>query len=255
MFLLNFFQELQKRNLVLFYFGGLCFASALIFFVLAQITTLELDGVSVWYKPFKFAVSIAVFIWTIAWYVFYLKKFSIMLFNRVMISLFSFELVYIVIQAARAEYSHFNLSTSFYALMFVLMAIASALISFYTLYVAYLFFRSDFPNLSLHYLWAIRLALLLFVIFSLEGFLMGSRLSHTVGALNDNSNLFVLAWSKTVGDLRVAHFIGMHALQVLPLCSFYALKNLKLTLFFAALYALLAFSTLVQALEAKPLFF
>jgi NO-binding membrane sensor protein with MHYT domain len=97
------------------------------------------------------------------------------------------------------------------------------------------------------------LSIVLFVIFSFEGFAMGSRLSHTVGALNDNSNLFILGWSKTVGDLRVAHFIGMHALQVLPILSFYLLKNTKLTIAVALIYGLLALLTLLQALKGKPL--
>jgi NO-binding membrane sensor protein with MHYT domain len=83
---------------------------------------------------------------------------------------------------------------------------------------------------------------------------MGSRLSHSVGALNDNSNLWILGWSKTVGDLRVAHFIGMHALQVLPVLSFYLIKNTKGTIVLAVLYGLLALVTLVQALQGKPFF-
>jgi NO-binding membrane sensor protein with MHYT domain len=91
------------------------------------------------------------------------------------------------------------------------------------------------------------------VIFSFEGFAMGSRLNHSVGALNDNSSWFIIGWSKTVGDLRVAHFIGMHALQVLPVLSFYVFKNTKLTLALSLLYGLLALLTLIQALQGKPL--
>lgn len=63
--------------------------------------------------------------------------------------------------------------------------------------------------------------------------------SHTVGALNDNSNLFIVGWSKTAGDLRVSHFIGMHALQVFPVLSFYVLKNTKATILGSILYGLL----------------
>jgi hypothetical protein len=74
-----------------------------------------------------------------------------------------------------------------------------------------------------------------------------------VGALNDNSNWLIVGWSKTVGDLRVSHFIGMHALQVLPILSFYILKNTLLTVGFSAVYGLLALLTLVQALQGRPL--
>ena len=81
---------------------------------------------------------------------------------------------------------------------------------------------------------------------------MGSRLNHSVGALNDNSNLFLIGWSKTVGDLRVSHFIGMHALQILPIVSYYGLKSTKLTIGLSVIYGLLALLTLIQALQGRP---
>ena len=62
-----------------------------------------------------------------------------------------------------------------------------------------------------------------------------------------------LNWSRTFGDPRVAHFIGMHALQVIPLLSWYALRNVSLTVLVSFLYGALAVWTLVQALSAKPL--
>ena len=78
-------------------------------------------------------------------------------------------------------------------------------------------------------------------------------MNHSVGAINDNSNMWLIGWSKTVGDLRVSHFIGMHALQLLPLLSFYIFKNTKATIVISILYAGLAVATLVQALNGKPL--
>lgn len=87
-----------------------------------------------------------------------------------------------------------------------------------------------------------------------EGFEMGSRLSHTVGIENHNSNLFIVGWSKTVGDLRVAHFIGMHALQVIPVFSYYILKNTKATIFIAILYFFIGFIYFISSVKWKPFF-
>jgi NO-binding membrane sensor protein with MHYT domain len=134
------------------------------------------------------------------------------------------------------------------------MGLAATLVTLYTAYIGALFFTQSFSDLPLYYIWAIRLSILIFVIFSFQGFLMGSRMNHSVGALNDNSNWFIIGWSKTVGDLRVSHFIGMHALQVLPLLSFYIFKNTKATVIISVLYLLLATYTLAQALKGKPIF-
>ena len=83
---------------------------------------------------------------------------------------------------------------------------------------------------------------------------MGSRLSHTVGLVNNNSNLYILGWSKIVGDLGIAHFIGMHPWQVLPVLVYYVIKDLKLTIIILIFYGLLAVFTLVQALQGRSFF-
>ena len=164
-----------------------------------------------------------------------------------------FEIFYIALQASKGQLSHYNLSTPVYAALYSMMALAASLVTLYTAYVGLLFFTNSFPELPNYYVWAIRLGIVIFVIFSFEGFAMGSRLNHSVGALNDNSNWFIFGWSKIVGDLRISHFIGMHALQVLPILSYYVLKNTKLTVGLSVVYVLLALLTLIQALQGRPL--
>lgn len=253
-FMISFLQQVKDRNDTLFFFGVICLLLSVLFFVFAKTTSTQVYGVNAWYKPLKFALSTFTYAWAMAWYCSYLPNFNVKLFNWIVIILLGFEIVYIALQAAKGQLSHYNTSTPLHSLLFSMMAIAASLVTLYTAYVCLLFFNGTFEILPDYYVWSIRMALLLFVVFSFEGFAMGARLSHTVGAMNDNSNLFILGWSKTFGDLRVAHFIGMHALQVLPIISYYLLKNTKMTIAFSVLYALLALTTLIQAVKGRSLF-
>lgn len=251
--MIDFIQQLKLRNETLFYYGLLCLALSVIFMTLTKFTNTQVFNVNAWYKPFKFAFSTFLFAWAMAWYCYYLPDFNIKLFNWSVIILLGFEIFYIAFQASRGQLSHYNLSTPVYSVLYSLMALAASAVTLYTAYIGFLFFSNSFPALPNYYLWAIRFGILIFVAFSFEGFAMGSALNHSVGALNDNSNWLVFGWSKTVGDLRVSHFIGMHALQVLPVISYYVLKNIKITVGLSFVYGLLAVATLIQALQGKPL--
>jgi hypothetical protein len=248
----DFILHLKTRNETLFYYGLLCLVSSIIFLTFSKFSATHVYGVNAWYKPFKFAFSTFTFAWAMAWYCYYLPSFNIQFFNWSVIILLSFEIVYIALMAGQGKISHYNVSTPLYSAMFSMMAFAATMVTFYTAYIGLLFFNNNFTSLPNYYLWSIRIGIVIFVIFSFEGFLMGGRMSHSVGLDNDNSNIFILGWSKIVGDLRVSHFIGMHALQVLPILSFYLLKNTKLTIFIGILYGLIALFTLIQALNGKP---
>jgi hypothetical protein len=248
----NFIEILKHRNETLFYFGLISLLFSVVFLLLTIFTDTQVLGINAWYKPFKFAFSTVLYAWAMAWYCHYLPSFNLKFFNWTVIVLLGFEIIYITIQAARGQLSHFNVSTAFYAAMYSSMAVAITIVTLYTAYITLLFFRYDFPDLPTHYLWAIRLGLLIFVIFAFEGFVMGSRLTHTIGGEMSGIGLPLLNWSTKFGDPRIAHFVGMHALQVLPLLAFYVLKDTKITVVVAFLYVLLAFFTLVQALQGKP---
>lgn len=247
-------QELKIRNETLFYYGLICLFLSIIFLVLTKISSTQVYNVNAWYKPFKFAFSTFLFSWAMAWYCFYLPSFNINIFNWSVIVLLGFEIVYIAIQANKGQLSHYNMSTPVYAALYSMMAIAASLVTLYTAYVGLLFFTNEFPTLPAYYLWSIRLAIFIFVIFSFEGFVMGSRLTHTIGGPDGETGIPLLNWSTKYGDPRIAHFIGMHALQVLPIISYYILKNTKATIVISVFYLLLAIFTLIQALQGKPLF-
>jgi hypothetical protein len=104
------------------------------------------------------------------------------------------------------------------------------------------------------YVWGIRLGILLFVFFALEGGVMASTLKHTVGG-NDNGNgLPLVNWNRMHGDLRIAHFFGMHSLQLLPLAGYYLAKTSKSIVIFSIVYAAIVIGLLIQALMGIPLF-
>lgn len=250
--MINFLKQLEMRDASLYYFGWVCLLLAVLLAVLSRTSNIRVNGVNAWYKPIKFALSIFFYVWTMGWFVYYLPGFNQGAYNISCIALLGFEIVYITLQAGRGQQSHYNASSKFYALMFTLMGIAASAVTVYTAYIGVFFFYDNVADLPLHYLWSIRLGIIVFVVFAFEGAFMRKR--HTIGGPDgEPGGLPFLNWSKKFGDGRVAHFIGMHALQVLPLLAFYVLKNTGLTILMAALYALLAVFTLVQALKGKPL--
>jgi hypothetical protein len=112
------------------------------------------------------------------------------------------------------------------------------------------------------YLWGIRAGLLLFFLGSLEGMAMVSNMAHTVGAPDGGPGLPVVNWSTRSGDLRVAHFLAFHALQLLPLAGFCLSRyradwprrrQVALVLALAFVYAAGVSLVFWQALSGRPL--
>ncbi len=251
--MIAFLQELRARNEALFWFGAVCFAFSLLCLLLSQLTNVQVFNVSAWIKPFKFAISTTLFAWAMGWYMHYLPSFDHRWYDWTLIVMLSFEIGYIALRAAQGQLSHFNVGTGLNATLFSLMAAAITIVTLYTAYVGWLFFTPGVAPLPAHYLWAVRMGIGLFVVFAFEGFVMGSRLTHTVGGPDGTPGLPLLHWSYRHGDLRAAHFVGMHALQVVPLVSFHLLRSTRATLVLVALYGLLATVVLVLALRGRPL--
>jgi hypothetical protein len=134
--------------------------------------------------------------------------------------------------------------------------------------------RQRFTDVALG--WALRLGLTITIVGASFGGLMTSpteaqlaearatRLTvagaHTVGAPDGGPGLPGTGWSREHGDLRVPHFLGLHAMQFLPLLAL-ALGSrrrtdatrVRLTLVAAASYTALFVLLLWQALRGQPL--
>lgn len=252
--MMSVLEELKTRNELLFWFGLLHFGLAVLFSFLSTLPFEKVAGSNAWYKPIKFALSIGIYVWSVAWLMAYLPAFGTKSTSWIMALLFGFEMAYIALQAGKGQMSHYNISTPFRHTLFMLMALAAAFISFYTAQLGWIFWTRSFPDLSYSYLWGIRLGILLFVLFSLQGFLMGSRLSHTVGAPDGGPGIPFLGWSITAGDLRMAHFLGMHGLQVLPFIGWLT-GELRWPIWMVFLfYFLVCLASLVLALKGKSPF-
>ncbi|MBV6646579.1 MAG: hypothetical protein KI790_14075 [Cyclobacteriaceae bacterium] len=252
---MGFLQELYLRNIPLVSFGWLCLLGAALCLIMYFLSATEVLGINAWIKPGKFFISTTIFAWSMAWYTHYLDHKNLVIgYTWVVIGVLAFELIYITWQASKGELSHFNISTRFHSMMFSTMGFAISAMTLFTAYIGLLFFTDSHSTLSPGYLWGIRLGITFFVVFAFEGALMGSQLSHTVGATDGGPGLKLLNWSITHGDLRIAHFFGMHALQVLPIIGFYLFTSAAGTLAFSAAYFIMALVLLIQALKGISFF-
>ena len=250
----TFLSTLKSRNAILYGFGLLCMIGGVLCIGLILVTTGQVLGINAFIKPAKFFVSTGIVCWTMAWILPLLNRpRTATIYAWMVVVVMTFELGAVVVQAARGKLSHFNVSSITDAVLFAAMGIVITLFTLWTAYIGILFFTQKVITIPPSYLWGIRLGLLLFVIFSFEGFLMGARLSHTVGAADGEAGLPITNWSTRYGDLRVAHFFGMHALQLLPLFGYYVARRPRQVILLATFYFLAVTLLLIQALDGKPL--
>jgi hypothetical protein len=252
--MLEILSTIKQKNELLYYFGWLCVAGSLITGLLSQTTTTEVLGINAYIKPMKFFISTVLFTWTFAFYMQYLDHpKAIKIFNWITVLGLGFELAAITIQAANGKLSHFNISSAFDATLFSLMGIAITIVMLAGLYIGILFFTQKSFEVSILIIWSIRLSIIITVIFAFEGFAMGAMLKHTVGALDGGAGLPIVNWSKNHGDLRVPHFLGLHAIQMVPLLCYYFAKSTWHVFSISILYFFIVTGTLIQAILGKSI--
>lgn len=218
---MNFLRTLYRSNRVLALTGWLHLALLAILLSIYPFDDRTILGVERWIKPMKFCTSIVIYVWTLAWYLRYLteKQRAVRVITWGVSISMVMEIAGIIAQAARGTTSHYNVTTPVNAIVFAVMGLMIAFNSLLVIYTLMLFSLQE-PQIPRSYLWGIRWGLFIFLLASLEGGLMIRHMAHTVGAPDGGLGLPFVNWSREHGDLRVAHFAGMHALQILPLAGY-----------------------------------
>jgi hypothetical protein len=218
---------------------GFIMAADLVFCVFGLMVDRRLiTGAPAWLKPAKFAVSTMIAAWSFAFCIAAISTWPRLRrgVDRVLALCLLLEIALIDMQAVRGTSSHFNVATHFDGAVFGVMGASIAIIWLSMLLLTTLLFRQSFAESA--WGWSLRLGMVLAVIGTGSGGLMtvpNSRQlaeahatgqlpiagAHTVGAPDGGRGLPVTGWSADHGDLRIAHFLGMHGLQVLPLLAWW----------------------------------
>ena len=234
-----------------------------------------ITGAPAWLKPFKFAVSTTVYSLTLAWIFGYITEWPRV--RRVVgwttAVVFVLEVALIDMQAWRGTASHFNAATVFDRVVFIVMGSAILIQTLISVAVAVALWRQRFVDRSLG--WALRLGMTLTILGAMVGPMMtrptdaqlataraGGGMTvigaHSVGGTDGGPGVPVTGWSREHGDMRVPHFVGLHAIQVLAIVAVGLRRwprseavRVKIVLVAAASYASLFVLLLWEALRGS----
>ncbi len=216
--------EFLVRQRTLAFYGMALLVLSAIALILQSVDPRVLgSGVNIWVKPAKFLSAIGIFALTAAWFFGYVRterrhappmKAAVWL----LIAAGTFELAWISWQAAHGLESHFNHDTPFYTTMYALMGLFAVLLVGTTIPLAWEIARRPAQHLDRDFVAAIVTGLLLtFLLGGMLGGYMSSQSSHSVGL--GGGRTFLFGWNRSGGDLRIAHFLGIHAEQAIPILA------------------------------------
>ena len=202
----------------------------------------QITGINAWIKPAKFGLSSAITCLTLAWIARHLGDWSRVRdwSGRVFAASIAIEIIVIDLQAARGTTSHFNMAGPMNRSAFITMGISIATLWLSMVGMTYALMRQRLQPTS--WAWALRLGLLLSVVGAAGGGFMLRQTpeqkqnpelkqfgAHTVGAPDGGPGLPIANWSENHEDLRVAHFLGLHGIQVIPLIGWWLLGRKRLS--------------------------
>jgi len=192
--------------------------------------TRTLMGVSVWLKPLKFSISVAIFIFTVGFLVSiypYSPRKRKVVCRLVAISNI-IDLIIIFVQGSRGVQSHYNLSSAIDGMLYGIMGIFTSLNVLLIILLIVDTIRLKLKT-TRSIQWSILMGWLVVFFGSWIGGVMISQLSHNVGIADGGEGLPLVNWSTVAGDLRIAHFFGLHGIQLIPLCALFLNNKWKTT--------------------------
>lgn len=212
-------RESLARDRVLTLFGLLMWAALLPAALAWGLDPRELRGVSVWLKPMKFMASIGLFALSTAWFFGLLpaaarQRRAARVVVWLIVGFGGAEIAYITLQAALGQASHYNFSSPLHIALYSAMGLGALAMTASQPLLAWLILRQGRADVAPAWRVAVLLGLVLtFVLGAGAGGLLGS-MQPPAGA-----GLPLVGWHLGGGDLRPAHFLGLHAQQFLPLAG------------------------------------
>jgi len=218
----------------LFIYGGLMLLALVLTYLVSLSDVRTFREVGVWVKPMKFMAATALFAWTTVWLavlantnVTHTESYKWICVLIVLTSLF--EVVYITYQAFQGEASHYNNTDPFHAMMFGVMALAAVGLTASQAWLAWeIWAARESDSLSVSDLGVINGLTLTFVLSTISGFMLGGNQPPA------GQGLPFVGWH-LYKDIRPAHFLGVHAQQLIPLLGLLVER-------FSGAYALKVFS-------------
>lgn len=184
-----------------------------------------ISGSPAWMKPAKFAFSITVYLLTLRWILSFVpghRRLQTVLASGIVVALIA-EIALVDLQVLRGTTSHFNEATDFDALVFYAMGGIVSLVLIATIAAAILALRARGfdAGMAAGLRWGMGACILgmLAAITMIANRGWSDSGGHTVGAPDGGPGMAITGWSLLNGDLRIGHFVGLHALQVLPLLA------------------------------------
>ncbi|MGW6058773.1 hypothetical protein [Streptomyces sp. NPDC055189] len=188
-----------------------------------------LTGAPIWFKPFKFSVSLAAYGLSLAWLLSLLERHRRAGWwaGTAVAATSLVEMVIITGQVVRGRRSHFNRATPFDDALFNAMSVSIVILWFATLLIAILLLRARIADRASAL--AMRCGIVIALAGTATGFLMTQPApgqqrdtspivgAHSVGVPDGGPSMPLTGWSTVGGDLRIPHFVGIHALQFIPL--------------------------------------